>query len=183
MVNFAVGKEEAMANIIRRRNDGNQEIGRPVTTFDPLRIMRDMLGLDPFRELGMVPTVDAGLGFAPQFEVRETGDSYVFKADLPGVKEDDLDITLTENRLTVSGKREVEDQREQDRYFVYERSYGTFTRSFTLPEGVSSDNVRADLKDGVLSLILPKRPEVQPKRISLKGASGQNQGQSGKAKA
>lgn len=83
--------------------------------------------------------------FAPKFDVRESADSYVFTADLPGIKEDDLDISVTGNRLTVSGRREEEKNQEDDRYYAIERSYGSFSRSFTLPEGYDLDNIDAEL--------------------------------------
>src|SRR5438067_13730413 len=96
-----------MANITRR-GTGQLSTGQE---WDPFRMMREMLRWDPFRE--MTPYTggglqEGGLGFVPQFEVKETKDAYIFKADLPGVKEEDLDISLTGNRLTVSGKREAE---------------------------------------------------------------------------
>jgi HSP20 family protein len=68
----------------------------------------------------------------------------------------------------VSGKREPEaPPRDQDRFFVYERGYGSFSRAFTLPAGIDPDRLGAELKDGVLKLILPKRPEMQPRRIAI----------------
>ncbi|HYG68700.1 MAG TPA: Hsp20/alpha crystallin family protein, partial [Anaeromyxobacteraceae bacterium] len=109
--------------------------------------------------------------FVPSFEVKETKDAYVFKADLPGIREEDLDINLTGNRLTVSGKREEEKRSEEERYYAYERSYGSFSRSFTLPEGVDAEHVDAELRDGVLTVRIAKRPEVQPKRIEVKKLS------------
>jgi HSP20 family protein len=107
-------------------------------------------------------------GFAPSFDVRETKDAYVFTADLPGVKEGDLELSLTGNRLTLSGRREEEKREEEDRWFAYERSYGSFSRSFTLPEGVDPDHVQAELKDGVLRVSVPKKAEVKPRKIELK---------------
>jgi HSP20 family protein len=144
-----------------------------VPSVNPLRMMRDLLGFDPFVEMSPMLTQFAEPGtFVPQFEVRETPDAYIFKADLPGVGEEDLEISLTGNRLTISGRREAEDQQQTDRYFAVERMYGTFTRSFTLPEGIDPDRVDADLSNGVLSLRIPKQPHNQPKKISLKGAVG-----------
>jgi HSP20 family protein len=151
-----------MANLIRR-NQGEQPMAN---TWDPYRLMREMLSWDPFAE--MVPTRQLAT-FAPQFEVKETRDGYLFKADVPGIDEKDLDITLTGSRLTVSGKREAEERQESETYYAFERSYGTFTRSFTLPEGVDADNVNADVKNGVLTISIPKKPEHQPRKISLKG--------------
>jgi HSP20 family protein len=152
-----------MANLIRRNEGGSLE---PSRFFDPFEMMRDLMRWDPFRELGVVGS--RALAFAPSFEVKETNDGYVFKADLPGVKEKDLDISLTGNRLTVSGKRDEEEKHEDERYYAYERSYGSFSRSFTLPEGVDAESVQAELRDGVLTLSVAKKPEVKAKKIELK---------------
>jgi HSP20 family protein len=139
------------------------------SAWEPFRLMRDLFNWDPFAQ--MLPTgarLIEPVTFAPRFEVKETKDAYVFKADIPGIEEKDLEITLTGNRLTVSGKREAEQREEQDTYYAYERSYGTFSRSFTLPEGADSEHADADLKSGVLTLTVPKKPEHQPRKISLK---------------
>lgn len=152
-----------MANLIRRSNTGSIA---PTRTWDPFEMMRDLIRWDPFAELG----VSGGreLQFVPSFEVKETKEAYLFKADLPGVREEDLDISLTGNRLTVSGKREEEHREEDGRYYAYERSYGSFSRSFTLPEGGEVDHAQAGLTNGVLTVTIPKKPEVQPKKIEVK---------------
>jgi HSP20 family protein len=152
-----------MANLIRRTEPATLEPSRYV---DPFEMMNELMHWDPFRELGVVGA--RGVAFVPSFEVKETKDGYVFKADLPGIKEKDLDISLTGSRLTVSGRREEEQRQEEERYFTYERSYGSFSRSFTLPEGVDAENVQAELKDGVLTLNVAKKPEVKAKKIELK---------------
>ena len=152
-----------MANITRRQPQQPME-----REWDPSRSLREWLGWDPFGE--MMPMRGRGEeSFVPQFDVRETHDAFEFKADLPGVKEQDIDISLTGNRLTVSGRRESEHKEGEQggRYYTYERSYGSFSRSFTLPEGIDCDNVKAELADGELTLLVPKKPEVQPKKISL----------------
>ncbi len=167
--------------IVRRGNPQGQQQSslatRALQGFDPWGVMREMLRWDPLQEMGRALAVPewGGLGFVPQFEVKETGDSYVFKADLPGVKESDLDISLTGNRLTVSGKREEEEKREGETFYAYERSYGTFTRSFTLPEGIDADHVNASLNDGVLSVTIAKKPEVQPKKVTISKGKGEGQ--------
>ena len=165
-----------MANLIRR----NQSEAAPssASVWDPFRAMRDVLRWDPFRELEAATGGDYGL-FAPSFDVKENKDGYIFRADLPGVREEDLDISLTGNRLTISGKREQEKHEQGDTYYASERSYGSFSRAFTLPDGTDGENVKAELKDGVLQVIVPKKPEVQPRRISI----GKNEGGSGTAKA
>ena len=113
----------------------------PVRRGIPFRVMRDMLRWDPFREVEAVLSPADVRGFAPTFEVTETKDAYLFRADLPGVKEQDLEISLTGTRLSISGHREQERREQSDTFYASERSYGSFTRSFTLPEGVDGENV------------------------------------------
>jgi HSP20 family protein len=162
-----------MANIIRR-GEGTV-VPRSSGGTDPFDVMREMLSLDPLRALfGHTLGLHQmhGQQFMPQFEVRETDDAYIFRADLPGVKDDDLDITLAQNRLTISGKREMEQRNESDRYYAVERAYGSFTRSFTLPTDVDQNRVEAELRDGVLNLKVPKSPEQQPKKVQVKTGGG-----------
>ena len=114
------------------------------------------------------PIEERGALFAPAFDVKETKEAYLFKADVPGMQDKDIEVTVTGNRLTINGKREAEKEDKGDRYYAYERTYGSFTRSFTLPDGADVDKLRASLDSGVLSLTLPKKPEVQPKKIAVK---------------
>jgi HSP20 family protein len=167
-----------MADLPVRRGEG--QVSR--RGFDPFERMRELMRFDPIEEMGrMLGGREQAWGFVPAFEVKETKDAYVFKADLPGVQEKDLDITLTGDRLTISGKRESEKEEGSDRFYAYERSFGSFSRSFTLPEGVDTEHCDAEMKDGVLALRLPKLPEVQPKRIPVGG--GGEQQKPGKVKA
>ncbi len=154
-----------MSSLIRRNDPVAIE---PSRLPDPFEMMRELMRWDPFRELGAFGA--RSVSFAPAFEVKESKDGYTFKADLPGIREKDLDISLTGNRITVSGKREEEKREEADRYFACERSYGSFTRSFTLPEGVDPESVQAELKDGVLTLTIGKKPEVKARKVELKQA-------------
>ena len=151
-----------MANIRRYEN---------APLWDPFEMMRELFE-------GQREPQRAVQTFVPQFEVKETGDGYTFKADLPGVEEKDLDINLAGNRLTVSGKREAENRKEGETFYAYERSFGSFSRTFTLPKDVDESHIDAALKNGVLTLHLPKRAELQPKKISLSKGGGE-----GKAKA
>ena len=160
-----------MANIVRRGEAPTQP-GFARSEFDPIRLMRDMLRFDPFGEMAPFVNADAARGWNPSFEVKETDKAYLFKADLPGLEEKDLDIAVTGNRLTISGKRDVEERHEGETFYAYERSYGSFTRAFTLPDGVDADHVQAELKNGVLTLHLPKLPELQPRKIEIKGLAG-----------
>jgi len=155
-----------MAMLIRR-NQQQEPAHTGASVWDPFRVMRDVLRWDPYRELEAATGGDFGL-FSPNFDVKETKDAYIFRADLPGVKDEDLEISLTGNRLTISGKREQEKREQSDTYYASERSYGSFSRVFTLPEGTDGDNVKAELKNGVLELAVPKKPEVQPRKINIR---------------
>src|SRR4051812_29042928 len=108
-----------MANLIRRSDPSTQ---LPMA-WEPLQLMRDLLSWDPFAEMLPSPSTRRETAFAPRFEVKETKNAYVFHGDLPGIDEKDLDITMTANRLTVSGKRQAETQAEDDRFYAYERSF------------------------------------------------------------
>jgi len=153
-----------MTNPIVRRNGG--EVPRVPADGDPTQWVH----WDPFRQMAPFrPGEEQSACFSPDFEIKETKDGFVFKADIPGVKEKDLEITMTGNRLTISGKREAERGEPADIYYARECSYGGFTRAFTLPEGTDGNNhIRAELGQGVLTLLVPKKPELQPKRIEVK---------------
>jgi HSP20 family protein len=152
-------------NIIRRREPAPANLPVPAE-WDPFRAMRDMMHWDPFREMSPLFTAEKGM-YLPDVDVKETAGAYVFKADVPGMKEKDLEISFTGNRLTMSGKREEERREEKATYFASERSYGSFTRTFTLPVGTDVEHAVAEMKDGVLTITVPKVPEVQPKKIPV----------------
>lgn len=132
---------------------------------DPFGAMRDLMRWDPFREIE--PITWGAQVWSPDFEVRETKDSYVFKADLPGAKKEDIDISLVDNRLRVSGKREEEEETKDDTYYAYERSYGSFSRTFTLPDTADTEHISANLSDGVLTLVVPKTAESKARKIQI----------------
>ncbi len=93
-----------------------------------------------------------------------------------------MPVTVTGNRLTVSGKREAEQREESDRYYAYERSYGSFTRAFTLSDSADCEHVDAGLNNGVLTVSIAKKPESQPKKVSLKGIGEKIKGALGGSK-
>ncbi len=160
-----------MADLMVRRG-----VGAPVADVDPFRLMRDqvrrmqdMFRWDPYAELDS-PAFGAPAVFVPDVEVRDTRDAIVFTADLPGVCQEDLDITVIGNRLRLSGKREQERVNEGDTWYTAERSFGSFIRSFVLPEGVDTDSVTARLESGVLTISVNKQVAVQPRRIAVEQA-------------
>jgi HSP20 family protein len=147
----------------------DQPATQAAITRDPVRDwMRSMWDWDPFRE--MQPFFQTERTFVPTFEIKETKEGYLFKADMPGVKENDLEVTVSGSRLTIKGKREEEKKQETETFYAYERSYGSFTRAFTLPEGCDGAKAHAELKDGVLTLLVPKTAEAQPRRIDVRAA-------------
>ena len=87
---------------------------------------------------------------------REGKETYHIELDLPGVKKEDVDISIDKNILTIKGKREIKKEEQKDDYYRVESSYGTFARSFTLPEKVDIENIRAASQDGVIEVIIPK---------------------------
>ena len=133
---------------------------------DPLRLFREMMKWDGLEEAGR-PAQKAA--FAPSADIRETPNEFVIHADLPGVQEKDVEITLSGNQLTVAGKRETELKREDEKMVSYERSFGSFSRTFMLPNTIDTDSIQADLRDGVLTVHVPKRPEVKARKIEVKG--------------
>ena len=114
-------------------------------------------------EEGLANTV-----WMPPVDVYETGDSIVLKADLPDVNKDAVDISIENNTLTLRGERKLENETKDKNFYRMERSYGTFTRSFTLPPTVAADKVEASFDNGVLTLTLPKREESKPRQIKVK---------------
>ena len=105
--------------------------------------------------------------WAPAVDVYENKDSFVVKAELPGMKQEDIQITLVDSTLTLKGERRREKEVSQNGQSHIERVYGTFQRSFALPSVVDAGNVRAKYKDGILEIELPKREEAKPKEIKV----------------
>ena len=156
-----------MSNIaVQKKENGQTAASVARRDWDPFHMMRDMLRWDPFRE--MAPALSAEtLSYSPAFEVKETKEGFVFKADVPGTKQEDIEVNVTGNRLTISGKREAEKEDKGDTFCMYERSYGSFTRSFTLPEQTDGEHVKAELKNGELTVVVPKTPAAVAKRIPV----------------
>jgi HSP20 family protein len=157
-------KERKTMTTITRGNDGKGVSART----KPFRAMNEIIHYDPFRAMRqlMGATLPGG-GMTPAFEVKETSDAYVIEADLPGVKDEDVEVDLTGHRLTISGKREDEREDESHHFYTYERSYGTFARAFSLPETADVDRTEANLADGVLHVTVPKKEPSQARKVPL----------------
>ena len=106
--------------------------------------------------------------WTPLVDVTEDEKEYVIKTELPEVKKEDVKVTVVDGTLRITGERKLEKEEEGKRYHRIERAYGSFERSFMLPEGTQPDKLTADYKDGVLKVHLPKSVEVKPKPLEVK---------------
>jgi HSP20 family protein len=110
--------------------------------------------------------------WVPAVDVWETDEDIVYAFDLPGIPEDKISVELEDNALTVSGERERTDEVKNDRFYRFERRFGSFSRTIGLPQGTSEDGIKADYKDGVLQIHVRKPEEPKPRRIQVGSASG-----------
>lgn len=111
--------------------------------------------------------------WSPSVDIYENKDQIVLEAELPGMKREDFDVSVENNVITLRGERQFEKKDDSDNYHRVERAYGSFTRSFTLPNTVSTEGATADYRNGVLRVTLPKREETKARRIEIKGESGE----------
>ena len=154
--------------------------GRSVARWDPIAELDLFPGWSPLREYGALPSRLArffGEGgvqvpftgrFAPSVDIGEDDDRYVITVELPGSKKEDVTVEMNDRVLTIRGEKrnEREEKKEQSRWV--ERSYGSFSRSFTLPSNAVADRVKAEFKDGVLTIEVPKAEEAKPKAITIR---------------
>ncbi len=110
--------------------------------------------------------------FAPAVDVYEDEHKVTLKIEVPGIDEKDIDVHLENNTLTVHGERKIEKEEKEENYRRVERQYGSFTRTFTLPQTVDSEHVSANYDKGVLKVSLPKKAEAKPKQIKVNVGSG-----------
>lgn len=167
-----------MAELTIRKTPGGQQQQQqqlqrqPQGMMQPHRLWRELMRWDPFSELAPMMGQQPGQGVLATFDVKETPEAYVFRADLPGFSEKDLELAAAGNRLTVSGTRR--DEREEtagDTYYVAERRFGAFSRTFTLPQGVDLEHINAELKQGVLTVTVPRASAGPAKKISVKAVT------------
>jgi len=107
--------------------------------------------------------------WVPPMDLVEADDHFVLKADLPGLSEEDVSIEIQDDTLTISGERKTEHEQRERGWYRIERSFGSFSRSLSLPEGVDADAVSAEFDRGVLEIRIPKPEERKPRRIAIKG--------------
>jgi HSP20 family protein len=144
-----------------------------LTKWNPYRELEDLqnrlsslFGRTPFRGFGEeAMTVSEWM---PLVDIAEDEKEYLIKVELPEVKKEDVKVTVEGGVLTITGERKFEKEEKGKKYHRVERAYGSFMRSFTLPEGAAGDKVSADFKDGVLKVHLAKSPEAKPKSINVK---------------
>jgi len=145
-----------------------------VVKWEPFREMANLQDRMQrlFQEMGFGrydrPSPDVqGARWAPAVDVYETEGEIVLKAELPEIDRKDVEISIENNVLTLQGERKQEKEVTKDCYHCMERAYGSFFRSFSLPSTVDQEKVKADFKDGILKITLPKKPEHKPKQISI----------------
>ena len=143
-----------------------------LTRWDPLQEM-----LDFHRAMDLVrqrtgPSTESQQQFEPAMDIYETPDAYEIEASIPGVKPEDVEITLNNNVLTIRGETRMEDEKEDRNYHLRERRVGAFVRSLTLPSSINADAIEAHYDNGVLKLRLPKAEEAKPKHIQVQSNGG-----------
>lgn len=144
-----------------------------LTKWNPFRELEEMqnrlssfFGRTPLRGLGEESMTVSE--WTPLVDITEDDKEYLIKAELPEVKKEDVKVTVEDGVLTITGERKFEKEEKGKKYHRIERAYGSFMRSFTLPEAAAGDKVSAEFKDGVLKVHLPKSPEAKPKSIDVK---------------
>ncbi|HEX6941005.1 MAG TPA: Hsp20/alpha crystallin family protein [Longimicrobiales bacterium] len=138
---------------------------RFVSPWDALRDMREQMD-DLLRSTFRGPFM-RGAEFEPPVDITERDDALVLTAELPGMRREDVDVELENNVLTIRGEKKEEREEKRGERFLYERRYGSFSRSFTLPRAVDPDRISARFSNGVLTVTMPKMPEARGKRIEV----------------
>ncbi len=148
-----------------------------INRWDPFRnfsAFQDQFNRMVESSLKASPDNSALTTWAPAVDIYETENDLVLKADLPEVAEKDIDIRVENNMLTIRGERKFEESVKEDNYLRVERAYGSFSRSFSLPTTVDTESIKANYKNGVLTVELPKRAESKPKQVKINVTNGRN---------
>jgi len=145
--------------------------------WDPLREMvtlreaMDRLFDESFVRPSRSWSLETAVGLSVAVDMRETDGDVIVEAELPGLKPEDVDVSITENALTVKGEFKSEEEVERENVHFQERRYGSFQRSITLPSAIDADAAEAEFDNGVLKITLPKVEETKPKQITVKAKS------------
>lgn len=156
------------------RTSSELEDWGPTVRWNPLREMErmqrefDRLFNGSRSRLGRSEESMTATEWSPSVDITEDDNEFVVKAELPEVKKDDVKVTLEQDVLTIRGERRAEKEEKHKKYHRVERSYGSFERSFTLPEATDAGKITSEFKDGVLTVHLPKNPSARPKAIEIK---------------
>jgi len=147
-----------------------------ISRYDPFRDLRTLQQEVNRLFTGNLPHAfdDEGIArgsWSPSVDIYENKDHIVLEAELPGMSREDFDLSVENNVITLRGERHFEKKEDTDNYHRVERAYGSFLRSFTLPNTVSAEGANADYRNGVLRVTLPKREETKARRIEVKGES------------
>lgn len=122
---------------------------------------------DFFNDLPWMASTPRSEGWIPAVDILEKDGNLILRAELPGVNEKDIDVKLEGNILTLKGERKLDSEEKKHNYHRVESFYGSFTRSFTLPDTVDTDKIKADYKNGILTVSVPQKPEVRPREIPV----------------
>ncbi|HTT06466.1 MAG TPA: Hsp20/alpha crystallin family protein [Steroidobacteraceae bacterium] len=139
--------------------------------WDPFAEMQSVFGPLLSRASGLLPRLSRGgevtFEWSPSSDISETDREYVIRAHLPGVKKEDIKVNLQEGLISIEGERKQEKDEKGEKFHRVESVYGSFARSFSLPENIKADAVRSDYKDGVLTVHIPKVEKEKPKPIAV----------------
>ena len=130
--------------------------------------MARLFGLTPARTTNGDTEALTVAQWAPSVDITESDDAYTIKAEIPEVKKEDVKVTMEDGRLTIQGERKQEKEEKGKRFHRIERAYGSFMRSFDVPDNVEEGRVKADFKEGMLTLTLPKSEKAKPKAVEVK---------------
>jgi HSP20 family protein len=176
-------RQDRDRSTLQRRQPAAGWLSNPFALMDRMTDEMDHMFDRVFSDFGLAPRSRASRGlfgssgreglWAPRVEAVQKGDQFIVRADLPGLKKDDVQVELGENALTIRGERREEHQEERDGYFHSEREYGQFHRTITLPEGVIAESAQASFRNGVLEITMqaPPAEAARGRRLEIKDES------------
>jgi HSP20 family protein len=162
-----------LRSLVPFARDNRQNLARPeLPLFGPLHQEIDRLFEDFSRGLGTL----AGSNLMPSMDVAETDNEIEITAELPGLEQKDIDISVDDNVLTIRGEKKVEHEQKDKDYRVTERAYGVFYRALELPKGIDPSSIKATMSNGVLKITIPKPQRPQGRKIEVEQSKGQESG-------